>query len=481
MRARGIAALLLWIGMALETGAHVGTQNVFFEGEAGPYPVRVVIRPPRVVPGLAEISVQVKTNGVRQVSVLPARWDTGRKGSPPPDIAEAVRGETNLYSSQLWLMNSGAYSVFVNVDGGAGTGTAIVPINALATERLEMPRWMSLVFLGCGIVLFVTLAALVGTAAREGSLPIGAGVDVARRRRGRLAAVCATVCAGALLFVGKAWWDKVDRDFRNHRLYVPADVSTRVEGGTLILEAPPKRGSRFDSTGLVPDHGKLMHLFLVERGTGRGFAHLHPVRRGEETFVAALPALPRGKYHVYADVTQESGFNQTWLSTVELPEGAGGGEMDRDDAFVISATPATAKEPSFGLRNGASLTWEPPSKLEADAELTLRFLVRREDGGIATLEPYLGMYAHAVIWKEDGKVFTHLHPLGTISMTSQLLFARREKGERMANQPLDIVCGAPPKDVSFPYAFPEPGKYRMWVQVKVAGQIETAAFAVDVL
>ena len=55
--------------------AHVGSPNIFFEGDAGPYPVRVMIRPPRVVPGLAEISVRVKTNGVSKITVLPARWD----------------------------------------------------------------------------------------------------------------------------------------------------------------------------------------------------------------------------------------------------------------------------------------------------------------------------------------------------------------------------------------------------------------------
>src|SRR4051812_49801656 len=86
-------ALILFV-FALPVCAHIGSPNVFFEGEAGAYPIRVMIRPPRVVPGLAEISVRVKTNGISKVSVLPARWDTGRKGAPPPDPATPVKGET---------------------------------------------------------------------------------------------------------------------------------------------------------------------------------------------------------------------------------------------------------------------------------------------------------------------------------------------------------------------------------------------------
>src|SRR3954466_14034515 len=123
--AKSIVLLLLLAPWCAE--AHLGSPNVFFEGPAGPYPVRVTIQPPDVVPGLAQIHVRVHSGQPQTVTVLPVRWDAGTRGAPPPDIAKLVPGETNLFTAQLWLMNSGAYSVFVDVSGPEGHGTAIVP------------------------------------------------------------------------------------------------------------------------------------------------------------------------------------------------------------------------------------------------------------------------------------------------------------------------------------------------------------------
>jgi hypothetical protein len=70
---------VLIVMLALGTSAHVGSPNVFFDGTAGPYAVRVIVRPPEVIPGLADITVRLTgdTAGVRRVVVRPVYWTTG--------------------------------------------------------------------------------------------------------------------------------------------------------------------------------------------------------------------------------------------------------------------------------------------------------------------------------------------------------------------------------------------------------------------
>ncbi len=135
-RPRG-QALAFTLGVLIVASAHVGSSNAYFEGMAGPYPIRVIVRTPGVIPGLAQISVRITGGSVpTHVTVRPLRWDAGLEGAPRPDTARAVSGESGLYSAELWLMTTGSYSVHIGVAGDAGEGSVFVPVNAVAETVL---------------------------------------------------------------------------------------------------------------------------------------------------------------------------------------------------------------------------------------------------------------------------------------------------------------------------------------------------------
>lgn len=479
---RSILVLIL-LAVLAPIHAHVGTKLVYFEGDSGSYRVRVSIRPPEVVPGLAQINVRVLKGDVTQIGVLPVKWDAGRVGAPPPDLCTAVPGETNLYTAQLWFMDMGAYSVFVDLDGKAGKATAIVPLNSISTRRLGMPRWMATLFTVTGGLLIILLVTIINTAVRDGVLAQGIGPDKTRRRLGYLAMVVAAVVLTSALARGKVWWDKVDREFRNERLFKPLQVQAQIKDQRVELDLASIRHDMRDRTVLVADHGKLMHLFLVHKTSG-ALAHLHPQRLKDDLFAAELTALPAGTYTLFADITHESGLTQTLLSEIEIPTSLPSRTLsDPDDStWLTNAGPAlsTAAQVTVPLAGALSVNWLEPAGLVADGEAVLRFEVLAGDGRPAPIEPYLGMWAHLIIVSEDHQVFTHLHPGGTVSMAAQDLFAQRER-QRSGKQSLDVICGRPERELVFPYSFPKAGRYRMYLQTRALGQIITAAFEVTVV
>jgi hypothetical protein len=468
--------LFLLLTSIFETSAHVGNPYVFYEGTAGPYQVRVSIQPPEVVPGRAQINVRVHNGTPETVTALPVRWDAGRKGSPPPDRALPVKGETNLFSTELWLMNFGAYSIFVDVAGSLGKGTAIVPLNSVSNKRLEMSKGAIVGFSVAGFILIMLLVFIVGAAVRESVLPPNAGAEQLRTGRARLGMIAALVFISLLLWKGNAWWSEVDAEFRSNRLFRPIEIESSIRsdpnGNVLTLRANSSDRDWRDQTPLVADHGKLMHLFLIKSDDMESFAHLHPTKVDSDRFEAAIPPLTAGKYSIYAEVTHESGLARTLVSNVTIDKARPSATaLDPDDSWWPSETSGTSEIKIRHLN---------PGPIRVREEVLLRFDAAGPDGGPAVLEPYMGMWSHAAVRAKDGSVFTHLHPSGTISMTAQELFARRERGENL-KKPIDVMCGRPERELVFPYSFPKPGIYRMWVQVKSGGRIVTQQFDFEVL
>jgi hypothetical protein len=477
--------LLVATGVLLVASAHVGSPDSLYEGDAGPYRIRVIVRPPGVVPGRADITVRLlRGSGLRSVLVLPLHGGRPTAQDPPPDSAQRVPGSSDLYDAQLWLMDAGAYSIRVDVAGAAGSGMVLVPVNSIATRQLGFDTPLAIGLLGLGAFLFVGAITIVGAAVRESVLAPGMEPDAARRRRSWWIRLIAVPVLALALFAGKKWWDRDDAAHAAS-LYRPMDVRTTIAAGpghllTLVITDSEWLGRRFSP--LIPDHGKLMHLFLV-RDDLTAFAHLHPLMIDSSTFRTSLPPLPPGPYRLYGDIVQENGFSQTLLHSVTLT-------ANRDPWKSLDSDDSWWKETEARLEDGSTMTWmRDTAPIVAGRDLELRFVVRTKDGKPAPLEPYMGMMSHAVIARDDGSVFVHLHPAGTISMASQLVYALRQSSDTagvLASRITAAEKAAAPMasmgtegeagTVTLPYAFPQPGRYRIWVQVKVNARILTGVF-----
>src|SRR5690242_19840021 len=119
--------------------AHVGSPDVFYEGNAGPYRLFVTVRTPPMIPGIAQIEVRSLDGNVTEIRILPLRAvGEGSEYAPPSDRMERSQADPQYFTGKLWLMASGAWQVRVEVFGTQGKGETAVPVPAAARRTLRM-------------------------------------------------------------------------------------------------------------------------------------------------------------------------------------------------------------------------------------------------------------------------------------------------------------------------------------------------------
>jgi len=475
--------------------AHVGSPDVYFQGDAGPYHLVVMIRTPQMIPGVAEFEISSDTPGIREIKIVPLYIaGEGSKYPPPPDIVNPSAGDPQFFSGKLWLMGSGSWQVRIEANGDKGSGTVAVPVPAYARNTLAMQRGLGFLLFGLMLLLVIAIVSIVGAAKREGQLQSGEQPTPRQRRSARLVMAAALVAVVGILALGNMWWRVSAAKRANRMIYVAPKLGVTLDpAGRMNLEIGDSKwhSSRADivGTALIPDHGHLMHLFLIREPAMDRFYHLHPDRSGLTTFTDDLPPIAGGHYKVFADIVRASGFPDTLVADVDLPD-LPGKPLTGDDAEANAPALTESARPntSAPLSNGARMIWEREAMpLVSDRLLWFKFRVEDTSGQpVTSLEPYMGMAGHAEFIRSDFSVFAHVHPDGSIPMAAYTLAeatlgadssSDKAPAEDMPGMAMMKSSGTPmPSEVSFPYGFPKPGLYRIFVQVKRAGKIETGVF-----
>ncbi|MGH9567517.1 MAG: hypothetical protein ACRD4I_16170, partial [Candidatus Angelobacter sp.] len=330
--------VLLILGLALlplAALAHVNSPDVFYDAYAGPYHLLVTVRPAPVIPGVAQIEIRSADDNVEQIKIVPLRMlGAGANLAPVPDLARRDSRDPRLFNGKLWLMDRGSWKVQVEVQGKKGRGELAVPVPAVSTNSARMQKTLGGILGLLGLVLFAGFVSIIGAAARDGELAPGETPGPAQRRRGYARAVIASAVAIGALLLGNAWWGaeaaaNAAMNYKLPHLQASLQAGNRLR---LQLENPnrpaPNRfkiepPDRLVLTDLVPDHGHIMHLFLVSMPEMKIFWHLHPSQEGQGQFTADLPTMPAGRYQIYADIVHRTGVPETQVGGMDMPAVSG--------------------------------------------------------------------------------------------------------------------------------------------------------------
>ncbi len=178
-------------------------------------------------------------------------------------------------------------------------------------------------------------------------------------------------------------------------------------------------------------HTKRMHLIVVRRDL-TGFQHLHPRMAADGTWSVPLQLDGAGHYRVFADFVHAG--EATTLA----------GDLPVDGAADLTGLPAPAT--SAVSAGGYRVQLAPPTT-RAGEPARIEFEVTRGGRPVA-LQPYLGAAGHLVALREGDLAFLHVHP----------------ERDRLA----------------FTATFPSAGRYRLFLQFEVDGEVQTVAFTLEV-
>lgn len=248
---------------------------------------------------------------------------------------------------------------------------------------------------------------------------------------------------------------------QHYRIRIETDPARPVAGASARVTVWIADAQGRPVTTLQLHHERLVH-FLVVSANLEEFHHLHAEdfgfltddakRQGRFTFPVTFAH--GGDYAVVLDfVDQGRTVHQGLRLKVDgPPQPATAWRLGRD-----------RKADGLEVRLLTS-----PDAPEAGSEIEGVLVVSAGGGPVADLEPYLGAPAHLAIFGEGAATSAHLHGEAGAG------------GHDHGSHASAASPGALGPKIAFGYTFPEPGRYRMFVQFARRGTVYTVPFDVDV-
>ena len=408
--------------------ANGGNQDLFVKATAGPYQLQVGVHPPATLPGAAEIDVRSDDVDVNVVSVSLA---TG-----PPQTLQRFSQEP-IFSGSVWVGTGASWRAVIHIKGGRGEADTTVAVPApsdttTGIRRFNTPQWWAL-----GTVALMCVALLLFRQSRTISI---AGFVVL--------AILFTV---AIVIAS-----------RKPNAATP-EMQVSLQGsGRLQLTLPGKMDD------LVEDHGYLMHFVAIRQPDMDVIMHLYPRQLSAGHFEVTLPSTAPGPFLLFADVVHRDGQVDVFKASVGLPVQVGN-QLSGDDSVAVVPPLSHADVVSgpgtqtIRLTDGYSMSLDLPTTLHARSGQLLRFALLDPAGAPpADMQLYMGLQAHAVVVKTDGTVYGHIDS-SSIDLSG-------------VNTGAGATAPGPASGVTLAYGFPSAGRYRIFVQMKHGGIVETGVF-----